>query len=127
MLAAIGGDNALLGPLTFVTDLGAASNLMADLLDAGSGRFIWEAAQIQRPNMLEGRIGAIRALASSQITSGDFFLGSFDQVLIGQWGGLDVILDPYTNSTRGRVRIVALQSIDIALRHGQAFCFNNDT
>jgi len=42
------------------------------------------------------------------------------------WGGLDILVDPYTNSLSGTVRIVAHQSMDVAVRHAVSFAYNND-
>jgi hypothetical protein len=42
------------------------------------------------------------------------------------WGGLDLTVDPYTASSSGTVRIVALQSVDVAVRHAVSFAVNND-
>jgi hypothetical protein len=42
------------------------------------------------------------------------------------YGGLDIVVDPYTSSTSGTVRIVALQTCDVAVRHAVSFAFNND-
>jgi hypothetical protein len=41
--------------------------------------------------------------------------------LIGLWSGLDLVVDPYTFSAKGRVRIVAHQDLDIAVKHGASF------
>ena len=38
------------------------------------------------------------------------------------FGGLDILVDPYSNSTSGTVRVVALQSVDVAVRHAVSFC-----
>ena len=47
--------------------------------------------------------------------------GNWQDLLIGTWGGLDMILDPYTNSTTGRVVLTVFQSVDIAVRHPESF------
>jgi len=49
------------------------------------------------------------------------FSGAWENLLIGSWGGLDVLVDRFSFSDRGRVRIVAFASIDIALRHPESF------
>jgi hypothetical protein len=36
-------------------------------------------------------------------------------------GGPDVLVDPYTSSTSGTVRIVVMNEIDLAVRHAQSF------
>ena len=36
-------------------------------------------------------------------------------------GAPDVIVDPYTSSSSGTVRIVVMNEIDLAVRHAQSF------
>lgn len=52
------------------------------------------------------------------------FFGAWNQLVLGLWSGVDLTIDPYTNSTSGAVRIVALQDCDVMCRHGQAFAYN---
>lgn len=51
------------------------------------------------------------------------FFGAWSQLVIGLWSGIDLTVDPYTNSTSGAVRLVALQDADVMCRHGQAFSY----
>jgi hypothetical protein len=43
------------------------------------------------------------------------------------FSGLDLMVDPYTGSTSGTVRVVALQDVDVAARHGESFSRGNNT
>jgi HK97 family phage major capsid protein len=52
--------------------------------------------------------------------------GNFDDLIIGQWGGLDVLVDPYTGSSAGTVRVRVLQDVDIAVRHAESFAAMKD-
>jgi HK97 family phage major capsid protein len=52
--------------------------------------------------------------------------GNFNDLVIGMWGALDILVDPYTGSSSGTVRIVALQDLDIELRHVQSFAAMTD-
>lgn len=47
--------------------------------------------------------------------------GIWNQLFLAYWSGLDVLVNPYSNSTSGTVRIVALQDMDIQVRHNEAF------
>jgi HK97 family phage major capsid protein len=47
--------------------------------------------------------------------------GNFADLIIGMWGGLDLTVDPYSQSTSGTVRVVALQDVDVAVRHAESF------
>lgn len=57
---------------------------------------------------------------SSGVCSAIFF-GNWANLVIGQWGTLDLMVDPYTGSTSGTVRVVALQDVDIAVRQAASF------
>ena len=73
-----------------------------------------------------GTMNGYRTVVSNQVASGDLYFGDFSQLLVGFFGGLDIVVDPYTASTSGTVRVVALQSMDAAVRHATAFCLGND-
>lgn len=47
--------------------------------------------------------------------------GNWSDLLIGQWGGVDVIVDDATEADKGNVRIAAHSEWDIAVRHAEAF------
>jgi HK97 family phage major capsid protein len=52
--------------------------------------------------------------------------GNFSDLLIGMWGTLEVLVDPYTDFAKGSVGVRALQSIDIAVRHAESFAAMKD-
>jgi hypothetical protein len=52
--------------------------------------------------------------------------GNWSDLVIAMWGMLDVLVDPYTGSSAGTVRVVALQSADINLRHDESFQIMTD-
>jgi Phage capsid family len=54
------------------------------------------------------------------------FHGNFGNLLIGMWGGLDLTVDPYSHSRRGRLRIVAMQDVDFVLRYPAGLCYGTD-
>jgi HK97 family phage major capsid protein/HK97 family phage prohead protease len=68
-----------------------------------------------------GTVNGYRSEVSNQINNGDIFYGDFSQALIGLWGGLEINIDPYSGSDRGRIRVVAMQDVDFAIRYAQAF------
>lgn len=74
----------------------------------------------------DGNMNGYNTIVSNQVASGDLYFGDFSQLLVGMFGGLDIVVDPYTASTSGTVRVVALQSCDVAVRHATAFCLGND-
>jgi HK97 family phage major capsid protein len=58
---------------------------------------------------------------TSALTSGYGAYGAFDTMALCMWGATDLIIDPYSLSTKGQLRIVALQNVDIIHRYLVAF------
>ena len=117
METAVAEDNALMGNLAYILPAGMYGALKTTTKDSGSGQFVVEP---------QNTINGYRSIVSNQATAGDMYFGNFSDLLIGMYGGLDITVDPYTNSTSGTVRIVALQTMDVAVRHAVSFAFNND-
>ena len=113
---AIAEDNALMGNLAYILPASMNGALKTTVVDAGSGRFVSEGGQMNGYN----------AIVSNQATAGNLYFGNFSDCLIGMFGGLDLIVDPYTASTTGTIRVVALQSVDVAVRNAVSFAFGND-
>lgn len=64
---------------------------------------------------------------SNQIATGDVFFGNWQDLVIAMWGGLELTVDPYSLSTSGGLRLVALQDVDMNVRHKESFCYGSDT
>ena len=71
-----------------------------------------------RDDFLDG----IQVLISSQVTANTVILGDFSEFIVATWGGLDIQSDPYALSTSGGLRLVALSSVDYAVKHPVSFC-----
>ena len=56
----------------------------------------------------------------------DIIFGNFSDLIIGMWGGLDLMVDPYSKSTTGAVRVVVMQDCDVAVRHPESFAAKQD-
>ncbi len=52
--------------------------------------------------------------------------GNFADLLIGLYGTLEILVDPYTDFAKGTTGIRALQSIDIAVRHAESVAAMQD-
>lgn len=74
-----------------------------------------------------GKMNGYETLVSNQIETGDLWFGNWSDLMMGFWSGLDLMVDPYSLSTQGAVRIVALQDCDIAARHEVSFSRGNNT
>ncbi|OJW77984.1 phage major capsid protein [Thiobacillus sp. 65-1402] len=52
--------------------------------------------------------------------------GNWADLIVAMWGGLDIMLDPYTGATSGTRRVIALQDLDVAARHAASFAVMKD-
>ena len=109
--------NALLGNPAYLMNAAMRGALKTATKDSGSGQFIYEG----------GEVNGYRGLVSNQVASNDLWFGNFADLLIGYFSGLDLMVDPYSNSTSGTVRVVAMQDVDIAVRHPESFSRGNNT
>ena len=109
---AVAVDNALLGDLAYIIHPTNYGTLKTTAKDSGSGLFVAE----------NNQVNGYPVVVSAQLSANNYVFGNFNDLLIGFFGGLDITVDPFTNSTSGTVRIVALQSVDIAVRHAVSFC-----
>ena len=117
MESAVAADNALSGSLSYICKPADYGTLKTTSKDSGSGQFVVEP---------DGRMNGYNVIRSNQVTSGDFYFGNFADLLIGMYGGLDITVDPYALSKAGGVRIIALQTVDVAVRHAVSFCKSSD-
>jgi HK97 family phage major capsid protein/HK97 family phage prohead protease len=109
--------NALLGSPVYLMNAAMRGGLKTTKKDAGSGMFIMEGNEVN----------GYRGVLSNQVAAGDLWFGNFADLIIGYFSGLDIMVDPYSNSTSGTVRVVAMQDVDIAVRHPESFSRGADT
>ena len=107
--------NALLGSPVYLMNAAMRGGLKTKAKDAGSGLFVMEG----------GEVNGYQGVLSNQVASNDLWFGNFADLIIGYFSGLDLMVDPYTNSTSGTVRVIAMQDVDIAVRHPESFSRGN--
>ena len=112
MESAVAVDNALLGDLRYLVHPTNYGTLKTTAKASNTAVFIAE----------NNEVNGYPVIVSPQLTANNYVFGNFSDLLIGFFGGLDVIVDSYTHSSSGTVRIVALQSMDVAVRHAVSFC-----
>lgn len=109
----VAADNADVGSMAYVGNARMRGHLKTTQKFSGTdGAPIWEPGNT---------VNGYRTEITNQISNGDLFFGNFADVLIGMWGGLEITVDPFTHSARGRLRIVAMQDVDVVLRRVQSF------
>lgn len=51
------------------------------------------------------------------------WFGNWPMLLIGSWGTIDIVVDPYSQSTTGKTRVVGFMDADVDVRHAAGFGF----
>src|SRR6516164_4319828 len=86
--------------------------------------FIWEGGAAGGP---EGRMNGYRALASNQLNvTNQMLFGKFSDLIIGIWGGLDLLTDPYSLASSYQIKVIVNIMTNICLRYGPAFCYSSN-
>jgi len=115
--------NALLGSLGYLTTPGVKTKLKTTKIDAGSGQFVWGVNSME----LNGYSAGVSTQVPSTLTKGTgtnlhaIIFGNFNDYLLGQWGGLDLVVDPYTKATEGMRRVIVNSFWDGDARNDESF------
>jgi hypothetical protein len=126
-------DNADVGSLAYLTNAKVRGKLKQTEKASDTAQFVWE----RGTEAGFGEVNGYRAAVSNQVP-GDLdkgtstgvcsavIFGNWADLIIAMWGTIDILADPYTGSTSGTVRVVALQDADIGVRHAESFAAMQD-
>ena len=127
LVEALGKANALRGNLAFLGNAQVSATLRTTEKASGYPVYIQEALD----ELAGYRFGQSQNVPSD-LTKGTgtalsaLIFGNWSDLLIGEWGGLDMIVDPYSYSTQGGVQITIFRDVDIAVRHAASFAAITD-
>ena len=79
---------------------------------------------------IDGEMNGYRAFASNQLSSTlgsnsdehGIIFGVWEHLLIGEWGAMEVLVDPYTKKRQALIEVVVFALVDVAIRYPEAFC-----
>ena len=114
----VNADNADIGAMSYITNSTIFGGFKTTEKAANTAQFVLEPG---------GTVNGYNVVRSNQVASGDVFFGVWSQMLMGMWGALDLQVNPYALDTSGGVRVTALQDVDVAVRHPEAFTRGNNT
>jgi phage capsid family len=127
--SAIAAANADLGNLAYLTNARLRGYLKTKLKSDGVDGYIWAdgAAPLNGyPCAVSNQVPADLTKGSAAGKCSALVFGNWSDLLIAHWGVLDVVVDPYTKSTSGALKITVLQDVDIAVRHPESFAAIKD-
>ena len=123
---------------TSVTDFAGVCNLEAAIEDAnviGECKYVMsnkakaafrnmaKSAKSTQLVMEGGMIDGTPVLNTSNVEGKNFIYGDFSNLAIGQWGAIDLTVDPYTKAAQGQVRLVINAYFDAKVLRPEAFAF----
>jgi HK97 family phage major capsid protein len=123
MITEVLKDNALGGSLAFATTPGLAGKMAKTVIAASTDtRMLWDG------KLNEGVVAGYRAIASNQVSAvlgggaeQGLIFGNWADVMIGNFGSMELVVDPYALKKQGMIEVTSFQLCDIALRRGQSF------
>jgi HK97 family phage major capsid protein len=99
------------GDIKFLLSPAAKAALKTTPKDAGSGIFLMEGNEVN----------GYQAVSTSSVVSGAYAMGKFDDLVVAQWGSVDLTVDPYTQAANGKVRLVINAYFDAVIRRADSF------
>lgn len=117
------------GTLGFITSATMRDTLSRTNVDAEARElFVWQPPQ--RADA-DGSIGTHPAWATTacpnNLTKGEatecsaVIFGAWSDLAVARWGGVDIIVDPYSLAAQGVVRVFAFADVDVAVTRPESF------
>ncbi len=118
MEGAILADNVdMAGSIAYLTTPTLSTALKTTEKASGTAQYVWEAK-----GGSEGIMNGYRSIATANVPAGSVILGKWSDLLIGTWGTLELLIDPYSEIQKGTVGVRAIMDTDIATRNPSSFC-----
>lgn len=114
----VAASNALFPGCGYVTTPAVAALLMArpELPSTGTER-LWKG------NMLEGSVFGFPAMSSAQMASATMLFGWWPSVILAEWGVLELMINPFSDFTRGLSAVRGWYTCDVGVRYAGAWSY----
>lgn len=123
MESTVAAANADIGNLGYLTTAQGRGKLKVTEKATNTAQFIWGP-----DNTVNGYSAFASQQVPSNLTKGSgtglsaVIFGNWSDLMVAQFGALDLMVDPYTLSSSGGIRVVVLQDVDIKTRNDASFC-----
>jgi len=123
LLTEVAQDNAELGDLNYLTNAQVRGAMQSILKASGVSGYILDEAT----SLLNGYGLGVSQHVPANLTKGTsttcspLIYGNFNDLKIGQWGGLDLLVDKYTQGTKATTRVVANGYFDVLVLKPESF------
>jgi len=122
-------DNADVGTLAYLTNAIMRGKLKRTEKATGTAQFVWGDRMGGEAGFgeLNGYSAAVSNQVPSNLTKGvnndcsAILFGNWNDLLIGEWGVIELITDPYALKKQGLIEVTSIMMVDIMVRHPQSF------
>lgn len=120
----VGNASADLGPaLAYLTTPNVRAKWKgATKVTGGSTGFLWEC-----PDINVSMVNGYNAQATKNMPSDRVLFGNFHDIILADWVGIDILVDPYSSKKSGQVEILITNWTDNGVRHAVSFCASTDS
>jgi len=75
----------------------------------------------------DNTVNGYRAIPTNQVQGDKVVFGKWNELMIGQWAGLDIVVDIYTLATQAEIRVITNMFVDVKYRYASAFCYSTNS
>lgn len=111
----VAGSNVMPARGGYVTTPAVSALMMQRVKFANTASPLWEG------NVWDGQMCGYPAMSSNQVPTANMLYGDWNEVIVGEWGVLEIEVNPYANFQAGIVGVRAIYSMDVAVRRAFAF------
>jgi len=122
----IAQDNADVGTMGYLTNAKVRGRLKTTSKVSGQNGFIWEGGLNGYQAEVTNAVPSNLVKGSSGAVCSAIIFGNFNDLIMGMWGGLELMVNPYTNAANGGVLVHAFQDVDLAVRNVESFSAMKD-
>ena len=120
-------DNAEFANTAYLTNAKVRGKLKQTLKSSNVSGYIWEGGEMNGyPAHVTNAVPSDLDKGTSTGVCSAIIFGSFSELFMGMWGGLDIIVDPYTRADYNEIKLVLNQFADVALRNPESFAAMKD-
>lgn len=128
---ALAVDDADVESLGYLTNPNVRGKLKKTFVDSSSNaERVWD---IRSPGLpLNGYNAGVSTQVPNDLTKGTgtdlsaIIFGNWRDLLLGQWGGIEFLVNPYSRDTEGLIRLNAWTFYDVLIRRAQSFAAMKD-
>ena len=122
--------NADVGALAYLTNAKVRGKLKQTVrVSSTDSRFIWGDGEFPLNGYRCGVSNAVPSTLDKGTSTGvcsAILFGNFADLILAQFGGLDIVVDPYTQATNALVRVTVNAYMDVAVRNAASFSAMQD-